>query len=106
MEIVQSIANPSNSKFSTCLQLIDEYNFTSFPYVILKDNNSVSLINTKTMGATLISSFKYKNHILHSSLLSFKTKETMRIVVIQGDENSQVSNMGIAEYEIGDKMRA
>ena len=40
------------------------------------------------MGATLVSRFTNMNYILHSSMVTLKTGNTLRIVIIQGDENS------------------
>ena len=45
------------------------------------------------------------NFILHTSLMTFKTDSTIRIVLIQGDENSAKSKTGILEFEIGPNLK-
>lgn len=56
--IVRTIENPSGNDNPLCMHLAPMFDFEKFPYAILRDKNTVSMINLRTsMGYKCILSW-------------------------------------------------
>lgn len=75
-KVVEQIENPSNDLNYNCLQPFLGYDKKKYPYVLLKDETMVSIINTKTLVAKKIMQSLYDSCSNSSSLVQFVSKNT------------------------------